>query len=653
MRRCALLLFLLACSAETTPHRETTPPPEPVSFPPRPDVASCRFAEGQPPSVVQEVRLSDSGIVLPDGSAIDIVAAASQGDGLLALTRDGAVWSLSDQEPVMLGAVATTRALDVAAGGGDIFVAHVGAGDVATVTRLADGLNVVATGASDSAALAFDDGGLLYVAFGSAGLDDMADDADDPLTLPGTISRLDVSTLDTTGYTVPADNPVPGNYYLPGDTPLRAWAIGVRRPTGMAFSDGRLWLADQGEGVGEIHRVKKAQHLGWPRFDGTTCREAQCDLELDKFPQSLIDGDDACPIGLGGFGLDGMLFISASCRGDIYAIKTNAPDGWLRRERIAQLAPPLIDIANMVAVGNAAMRIEPLHPDGFFPMSLADSGCFDADMSPRPGVYRYDVAAELWSDGSHKTRYLELPPGETIAVQADGSWSFPAGTVVIKRFEHNGRDVETRVMVLRNFGWEVHSYKWNDDQGDATLLDDHDSAVITTADATFEHTFPNRRSCIVCHGTDSARLLAVKSRQLNRGGQLAAFEAIDMFSGEALSDVTMPGLESSAPAADRARAYLDANCGHCHRPGGWVPAVLDIDLRYETPLSQMALCGVATTSGEAGERLIPGNADGSRIYQRVATRDFWQMPPLATEIAHDDGVQVIGAWIDGLASCPE
>ena len=59
--------------------------------------------------------------------------------------------------------------------------------------------------------------------------------------------------------------------------------------------------------------------------------------------------------------------------------------------------------------------------------------------------------------------------------------------------------------------------------------------------------------------------------------------------------------------ADGARAYLHGNCGHCHRPGGWTPPDLDMDLLFTTepelkwPLA-MAKLGVdiSMLSGTAG-----------------------------------------------------
>ena len=176
-----------------------------------------------------------------------------------------------------------------------------------------------------------------------------------------------------------------------------------------------------------------------------------------------------------------------------------------------------------------------------------------------------------------------------------------------------------------------------------------------------EHVFPSRHACIVCHGTDRARLLALRSDQLNRevtyddgkADQLAAMAAIGLFDGAPMSGASIASpADPQAPVADRARAYLDANCSHCHRPGGWVSAGVDMDLRFTTPFADTRTCEVRTVSGESGDRLVPGSAEDSRIYQRMSSRDAWQMPPIATSIVDPTGLSVVREWIDGLSGCP-
>jgi len=107
--------------------------------------------------------------------------------------------------------------------------------------------------------------------------------------------------------------------------------------------------------------------------------------------------------------------------------------------------------------------------------------------------------------------------------------------------------------------------------------------------------------------------------------------------------------DEDAPIAERARAYLDANCGHCHRPGGWVPPDLTLDLRYSTPQEEMKACGTRMqypspfVTGDY--RIVPGDPDESALFQRMQTRGLGQMPLLATSIVDPLATEVIAAWI--------
>ena len=85
----------------------------------------------------------------------------------------------------------------------------------------------------------------------------------------------------------------------------------------------------------------------------------------------------------------------------------------------------------------------------------------------------------------------------------------------------------------------------------------------------------------------------------------------------------------------RARAYLHANCGHCHRPGGWTPPDLDMDLRWTTPTPEANLCGVPpqySSTFPADHRVAPGDPSDSLVWLRLSSRGPWQMPPFATSV---------------------
>ena len=98
--------------------------------------------------------------------------------------------------------------------------------------------------------------------------------------------------------------------------------------------------------------------------------------------------------------------------------------------------------------------------------------------------------------------------------------------------------------------------------------------------------------------------------------------------------------------ADRARSYLHSNCSMCHRPSNPIRATMD--LRYQPTLAEMNICGVRPNIGELGiigaSLFYPArpDLDDSRPHEYSRRR---QMPPVASTIVHNQGVNVISIWI--------
>ena len=118
----------------------------------------------------------------------------------------------------------------------------------------------------------------------------------------------------------------------------------------------------------------------------------------------------------------------------------------------------------------------------------------------------------------------------------------------------------------------------------------------------------------------------------------------------------IPTLAAADDAArsvqDRARSYLDANCAHCHRPGG---TVAYFDARYDTPLEKQALVDgpVLIDQGIDRPRVIaPHDVWRSIAFMRVNTVDDIKMPPLARETIDTKGVSLLRDWITSLPGRP-
>ena len=104
----------------------------------------------------------------------------------------------------------------------------------------------------------------------------------------------------------------------------------------------------------------------------------------------------------------------------------------------------------------------------------------------------------------------------------------------------------------------------------------------------------------------------------------------------------------------RARAYLDANCANCHRPG--TVALGNMDLRVDAALSGMGICEVDPEEGNVGvwgaQILKPGQPESSTLWLRMNTVDpDWRMPAIATELVHAEAITVLYDWIASLSSC--
>ncbi len=174
--------------------------------------------------------------------------------------------------------------------------------------------------------------------------------------------------------------------------------------------------------------------------------------------------------------------------------------------------------------------------------------------------------------------------------------------------------------------------------------------------------FPSGNDCLTCHTTAAGFSLGLEAAQLNHNltytstgrtaNQLRTLDAITMFTtplGDPALQPSMPDpFDTSAPLAQRARAYLHTNCAQCHRPGGVAPS--SMDLRYATLLRTRtpAECHRRpATSGSARRRASsrPGSAANSVLVARMNRRDSNGMPPLASSIVDTAGVALLQQWI--------
>ena len=170
---------------------------------------------------------------------------------------------------------------------------------------------------------------LLYVGLGDGGsAGDPRGNGQDLGTLLGTILRLDVSTLDSTGsYAIPSDNPFVG---VEGARP-EIWAYGLRNPWRFTFDweTGDLWAADVGQNaLEEVDLIEPGLNYGWNIMEGDECYSRSCDTRGLEPPVAVYGSDEGCSI-TGGYvyrgerlpSLYGGYVYGDYCSGRIWALR--------------------------------------------------------------------------------------------------------------------------------------------------------------------------------------------------------------------------------------------------------------------------------------------------------------------------------------------
>ncbi len=324
----------------------------------------------------------------------------------------------------------------------------------------------------------------------------------------------------------------------------------------------------------------------------------------------------------------------------------------------------------------------PHRATGAMPLLLSQTGAFkDArNLVHADGLIPYDLIVPFWSDGALKNRWVSIPTAKVV-FSPTGEWKFPAGTVFVKTFDlptnaHDAgakRRLETRILVVDDEGGVYGvDYKWRADDSDADLLSagmSEEIPVQTAAGETHTQTwyYPSRQDCLTCHNARAGGVLGIKTRQLNHDfkypsgavdNELRTWNHLGLFDRE-IGDAELPTFATLAPAGDttrsvedRARSYLDANCSHCHQPGG---TVANFDARFDTPLDQQQLVNgpVLIDQGIDKPRIIaPHDPWRSIAYMRVNTTGDIRMPPLARNTIDENGVKLIDEWIMSMPGRP-
>lgn len=298
---------------------------------------------------------------------------------------------------------------------------------------------------------------------------------------------------------------------------------------------------------------------------------------------------------------------------------------------------------------------EPIANQITFSPRLSEYGLFrDAmsDLTPHDDVRAFSLNTPLFSDYALKQRLLRLPAGMFLTGTGSGLPSFPDGTMLVKTFYFDrdvrrpslGRQIiETRLLIKHEGRWNASTYLWNDAQDEATLLSNGVTVPIEWVDSTgarrsVAYEVPSTADCSVCHGSAGAlmpigpklRNLRVPSQRALDADQLERLVQDGLVQHTGLASVVrLPRWDDAAYSLDdRARAYLDVNCAHCHAASGLARAT-GLLLEFERPIGDTRI-----------------NSRRDRIMSRLtSTRRTERMPRLGTTLGHDEGIALIREYL--------
>jgi uncharacterized repeat protein (TIGR03806 family) len=540
----------------------------------------------------------------------------------------------------------------------------------------------------DGGGLAFGHDGMLYISTGDGTSDsDKWVSGQDLSELLGGVLRIDVDHPNgTQAYSVPRDNPFVG---MTNARPEN-WAYGLRNPWRLCVDQktGQIWAGNNGQDLWETaHLVRRGENYGWSVYEGShpfylnrkpgpTPAVAPTIEHAHSEARSLTGG--VVYYGDEFSELNGAYVYGDYSTGKIWGARHNGSRVTWHKE----LANTQLQLAAFAVNPRGDLLIVD-HTGGIyrlvrsprqkstqkFPIRLSQTGLFVSTKGhlTQPGVIPYSVNAPGWADGAFVERFMALPDDSRIGRWTNGAVLFQ--TLSLEREAENPasrRRIETRLFVHQNGQWTGFSYKWNDSQTDATLVDakgDEKEFVIKDkrlpgGSRRQAWRFPSRVECLTCHSRAANFVLGLTDPQLNklhdyggvRDNQLRTFKHIGAFTGslpKPSDAVLVDPYDSSQDLDRRARSYLHVNCSVCHVEAGGGNAKMD--LRFTIKPERMDLFSARPqhdTFGIDNAMLVfPGDPDRSVLYQRLSRRGRGQMPPLVSSTVDERAVALFRDWI--------
>ena len=559
------------------------------------------------------------------------------------------------------------------------------------------------SGGHNGCCLKFGPDGYLYISTGDAGPanpPDILRTGQDIGDLLSSILRIDVDRADDgKNYHIPADNPFVGVERARGEV----WAYGLRNPWRMSFDrkTGDLWVGDVGWELWEmLYRIERGGNYGWAVMEGRASTNPEWPRGPTPFLPPTIDHrhseSSSITDGLTYYGtrlkeLHGTHIYSDYDTGKFWGFRYENGTVIDHRE-LADTTHRVVGFSEerdgeFLLLDHTAGTIHRLVPNPkqtestTFPRKLSDSGLFSSitEQTPEPGVIAYSINAEPWADYARAERFVAIPnelsiKNEVSTTPEEPKWTFPKNSVLVKTLSLDMRDgdpatrrrVETQLLHFDGTEWMPYTYQWNEEQSDAVLV------AAPGAEQTFEIAdenaaggtrvqtwrFSGRAECQRCHNNWSGPALAFNTPQLNRdhdygdvtGQQLATFAHIGLIEKPVAAE-NRPQLadphDASAELDDRARAYLQVNCAHCHRlhAGGAVLSHMHYDLALEKTNMVAARPSQGTFGIHAAQVIAPGDPLRSVLLYRMSKLGSGRMPHIGSTEVDRAGIELIYEWL--------
>ncbi|MCI5059324.1 MAG: hypothetical protein MRY83_24635 [Flavobacteriales bacterium] len=308
-------------------------------------------------------------------------------------------------------------------------------------------------------------------------------------------------------------------------------------------------------------------------------------------------------------------------------------------------------------------RNETSIPEFNFPQSiifeekLSSYGIFAGDPSnlkPSNDFHLIELTSVLYTDHAFKQRLIKVPNNALVTKQSGETLSFPDETILVKTFYYynDARDtslgkriIESRLLIKEMGVWNIATYLWNQDQTDATLINEGAETSMNWINEdgksySTNYQVPSQNECMTCHQSNAEIApIGPSLRNINRivvrdgliQNQIEYLQSINIlnhFSVNSISEIVDYN-DLNINLETRARAYMDMNCAHCHNPSGWdKPAEREFDFRYETSITETGI-----KSGK--NKIINSVAEG-------------KMPLIGTTIVDQEGAALIVDYIKSL-----